>query len=100
MRVNSKNLQVDSIKNSITPLDFYCHELLGATLKRHGWNDGGLCPFHEDNKPGSFHVNIETGAYKCFSCGSAGGDIITFVMERYSLTLIEALQRLSDEWGV
>ncbi|HAJ19879.1 MAG TPA: hypothetical protein DCL95_07445, partial [Rhodospirillaceae bacterium] len=40
----------------------------------------GLCPFHADTRPGSFVVNKATGAFKCFSCGEQGGDIITFHM--------------------
>jgi DNA primase len=100
MRTNSKNLQVDFIKNTITPLDFYKYELPCANLKRYGWKDGGLCPFHNDRKPGSFRVNLNTGAFKCFACGASGGDIIAFTMERYGLTFIDALQKLADEWGV
>jgi len=100
MRTNSKYLQADFIKDRLWPLDFYSHELPGANLKRNGWNDGGLCPFHDDNKPGSFYVNIVTGAYKCFACGAAGGDIIAFTMSLYGLKFVEALQKLADDWGL
>jgi len=97
---NKQNLHVDYIKSSINPFDFYRHELPHARLKKHGWNDGGLCPFHSDNKPGSFRVNLETGAYKCFACGMAGGDIIAFIMALHGLQFVEALKKLSDEWGL
>lgn len=95
-----KKLNVDSIKQSLSPLDFYRYELPNAPLKKHGWNDGGLCPFHSDNKPGSFRVNLATGAYKCFACGMAGGDVIAFVMALYGLRFVEALDKLADEWGL
>ena len=90
----------DSIKNSVDPLDFYAHELPGALLKRPGWNDGGLCVFHADNNAGSFRVNITTGAFKCFSCGAAGSDVIAFVMALYGLNFGEALHKLADDWGL
>jgi DNA primase len=97
---NSQNLNVDYIKNSLSPLDFYVHELPNAPLKKHGWNDGGLCPFHSDNKPGSFRVNLVTGAFKCFACGMAGGDVIAFVMALHGLQFVEALAKLADDWGL
>lgn len=95
-----QKLNVDFIKNSLSPLDFYSHELRSAKLKRQGWNDGGLCPFHADNKPGSFRVNLTTGAYKCFACGIAGGDVIAFVMALYDLNFVDALAKLANDWGL
>jgi DNA primase len=97
---NSKKLRPDYIKHLLSPFDFYRHELPGATLKRLGWNDGGLCPFHSDNKPGSFRVNLATGAYKCFACGMAGGDVVAFTMALYGLKFAEALLKLADDWGL
>jgi DNA primase len=67
-KAHSQKLNVNSIKNALNPQDFYRHELPGAKLKKHEWNDGGLCPFHSDKKPGSFRVNLTTGAFKCFAC--------------------------------
>jgi DNA primase len=90
----------EHVKNSIVPIDFYRHELPDAKLKRHGWNDGGLCPFHDDRKTGNFRVNLTTGAFKCFACGTYGGDIIAFTMKRYGLNFREALQTLSQTWGL
>lgn len=97
--INQK-LSSDSIKNSLNPRDFYRHELPSARLKKSEWNDGGLCPFHGDHKPGSFRVNLMTGAYKCFACGAAGGDVIAFTMALYGLQFIEALAKLADDWGL
>ncbi len=96
----NKKLNADYIKRSLLPFDFYRHELPGATLKKHSWNDGGLCCFHADNKPGSFRVNLTTGAFKCFSCGIAGGDVIAFTMAVYGLEFVEALAKLADDWGL
>lgn len=93
-------LQTDYIKCSILPIDFYRHELPCATFKNKEWNNGGLCPFHSDNNSGSFHVNIQTGAFKCFSCGVVGGDIIAFAMALHGLGFSEAINQLSMEWGL
>ncbi|PPC90455.1 MAG: hypothetical protein CTY34_07685 [Methylobacter sp.] len=95
-----QNLSVNYIKSAINTLDFYRHELHNAPLKKHGWNDGGLCPFHSDNKPGSFRVNLITGAFKCFACGAAGSDVIAFAMALYGLEFVEALAKLVDDWGL
>ncbi|WP_052700776.1 CHC2 zinc finger domain-containing protein [Methylocucumis oryzae] len=93
-------LRADYIKEAVNPADFYRHELPDARLKQSGWNDGGLCPFHADNKPGSFRVNLQTGAYRCFACDAAGGDVIAFTMALHGLKFVEALAQLARDWGL
>jgi DNA primase len=96
----SQRLDANFIKSSISPLNFYRFELPDAPIKKHGWNNGGLCPFHADKNPGSFQVNTETGAFKCFSCGIKGGDIIAFTMALHDLGFCDALIKLADDWGL
>jgi len=91
---------VQTIKDAINPTDFYATELQGMKHSSKEWNNGGLCPFHTDSRPGSFYVNTDTGAYTCYSCGSKGGDIVAFIMERDGLVFHEALKQLSEQWGV
>jgi DNA primase len=62
--------------------------------------DGGLCPFHDDHNPGSYRVNLDAGAYRCFSCGASGSDIIAYTMDMQGCGFIEALHLLADDWGV
>lgn len=90
------------LKAAVSPVDFYRAELLGAPAWKRGavWVDGGLCPFHADRNTGSFRVNLDTGAFKCFSCGSIGADILAFAMQRDRLSFPEALEKLSREWGL
>lgn len=95
-----QKLNAEYIKNSLYPFDFYRHELPNAPLKKHGWNDGGLCPFHSDNKPGSFRVNLTTGAFTCFACGTKGGDVIAFTMALHGLNFTEAMKQLENDWGI
>lgn len=88
------------LKENVCFKAFYEKELPEASLFKYvGWQQGGRCPFHEDKHAGSFHVNLDTGAFKCFSCGAKGCDIIAFLQLRDHLTFVKALQKLSAEWG-
>ena len=89
----------EQIKNTLSPADFYRYHL-NAPLTKHGLNNGGLCPFHNDRKAGSFFVNLNSGAFTCYSCGTKGGDIIAFTMSLYGLTFTEALAQLTSDWGL
>jgi len=91
-----------AIKDAIDPYDFYLKEL---GLPRYGYQSGvwrvaGTCPFHDDRKAGSFKVNTETGAFKCWSCGASGGDIIAFRQQRNDLDFIDTLRTLTQDWRI
>jgi DNA primase len=64
-------------------------------LSKRGNNYIGLCPFHHEKTP-SFSVSEDKKMYYCFGCG-AGGNIITFVMEKENLTFVEALTFLAEK---
>jgi DNA primase len=65
----------------------------GIELRGRGaWRDA-LCPFHEDTKP-SLRVRVETGAFRCMTCGARGGDVLAFLRVRYGLGFVEAARRL------
>lgn len=102
MGIGPCRYDVRSIKLEITAHDFYLQEqaLDRFKNKSHGWVEAGLCPFHDDRSSGSFRINLESGAYRCFSCGAKGGDIIAFTMAKYDLSFNEALKQLAYEWGV
>jgi DNA primase len=76
-----------TIKSRVKPATYFAARL-GASLNPHGssWQVAGLCPFHSDAQPGSFKVNVITGAAVCFSCGFRAGDVIAFeqALERCS----------------
>ena len=87
-------------KQKISPKDYYKDNLKGSLGKPsnnnwHVWN--GLCPFHADKNSGSFFINIRTGAFKCFSCGSSGGDIISFHMLNRSINFKTAIKELKGD---
>ena len=90
-----------NVKAYIPPNNFYQAELPTMPPPRgRVWCDGGLCPFHPDKHSGSFWVNLENGAFTCFSCGTKGGDIIAFTQQRDGLSFPEAVQKLTDDWGL
>jgi hypothetical protein len=90
----------EAVKRSIPPARFYRCELPDMPHGRAGgWVDGGLCPFHADSQAGSFRVNLDTGAFRCFSCGAHGGDVLAFALQRHGGTFPETLARLAREWG-
>ncbi len=65
----------------------------GVELRGRGaWRDA-LCTFHEDTKP-SLRVRVETGAFRCMSCGARGGDVLAFLRLRCGLGFVEAARRL------
>lgn len=58
----------------------------------------GLCPFHQEKTP-SFTVLVDIGRYHCFGCG-ADGDAISLLTESGGLTFREAVEDLSDRYGL
>lgn len=90
----------EQIKRAIAPPDYYRAALPDIPLKRIGWNDGGLCPFHDDKRRGSFRIHAETGGFMCFACGAGGGDIIAFEMKRYGIGFSDALAKMAKDWGL
>ncbi len=93
-------INTSRLKELIDPIDFYVYEgHYLETRKKGEWKSGGLCPFHNDQKAGSFFINSLKGAFKCFSCGASGGDIIAYTQKKYEISFLEACQRLCKEWG-
>ncbi|MDT4330825.1 CHC2 zinc finger domain-containing protein [Methylomonas sp. MED-D] len=93
-------LNAEKIKNEISPTIFYQSVLRNIKLDRYDWNEAGLCPFHNDRKAGSFFVNVNSGAFNCFSCGAKGSDIIAFTKQHYDLSFVDALKKLQADWGL
>lgn len=89
----------DNLKSSLSPERYYSAHLNGSCGKPtgHGWHTwNGLCPFHNDKRAGSFVVNKSTGAFKCFSCGESGGDIIAFHMKANGMSFKQAFKHLQE----
>lgn len=69
-----------------------------VTLKKKGNSYFGLCPFHNE-KTASFSVSMEKQMYYCFGCG-AGGNVITFIMEKENYNFIETIQLLAKKRNI
>jgi putative DNA primase/helicase len=99
--LNTRTLDAATVKASIDPGAFYAAEFPRWKPKRaETWNEGPLCPFHADTKPGSFRVHTGTGQFVCYSCGARGQDIIAYAQRRLALSFQDALQALCDTWGI
>lgn len=99
-RKSRRQMNISELKESIDPIDFYIWEGHHVETRKKGeWKSGGLCPFHNDHNAGSFFISSLNGAFKCFSCGASGGDVIAYTQKKHELTFLEACQRLSQEWG-
>lgn len=69
-----------------------------VTLKKHGSNLWGVCPFHKEKTP-SFSVNPARNIFKCFGCGKAGNSV-RFIMEHEHYSFQEALRYLAKKYGI
>ena len=67
-------------------------------LKRAGSSYKGLCPFHNEKTP-SFTVDEKKQLFHCFGCG-AGGDVVSFIMQKEGLTYPESLEYLANKAGI
>ena len=74
-----------------SPSNYY--QAQGLKLAGGGAWKSALCPFHDDHKP-SLRVRLDSGGFKCMSCGIRGGDILAFHMQRYDLEFIAAAKQL------
>lgn len=76
-------------RERLPPPESYYHERFG-TLKPNGkgWTQV-RCVFHDDCNP-SLSVNVTTGAYKCFSCGAHGGDVLAFHQRLHGFSFKQA----------
>lgn len=56
-----------------------------------------LCPFHKEDTPSCF-IDLQKG-FICFGCKSSG-DSLEFVRKKYNLTFFEALEVISNDFGL
>ena len=94
MAVSYENI-IEKIKEQMNIVDLIEEYLY---LKKSGSNHIGLCPFHNEKTP-SFTVSDEKQIFHCFGCG-AGGDGITFIMQRENLDFMDAVRFLADKYNI
>lgn len=86
------------IKDLLSRVDIV--EVVGQTvsLRRHGLNYFGRCPFHSEKSP-SFTVSPQKQFFHCFGCG-AHGSALGFVMDHEGMSFPEAVRKLAKEVGM
>jgi hypothetical protein len=57
-------------------------------------------PTRADRKPGSFKINLRTGAWADFAIGRKGGDLISLAAFLFGLSQADAAVRIADMLGV
>ena len=86
---------LETLKERIDLIDVLTPHL---DLKRSGVSYKACCPFHDEKSP-SFIVKRGDSHYHCFGCG-AHGDAIAFLMNHLKLTFSDAVEQLSERFGV
>ena len=71
-------------------------EAAGVTLKKHGKDYLGLCPFHDDKEP-SLVISPEKNLWHCLGACQTGGSVIDWVMKVEGVSFREAVERLQAE---
>ncbi len=57
-------------------------------------------PTRADTKPGSFTINVVTGAWSDFATGDKGGDLVSLVAYMNGIKQGEAADRLAEFLGI
>jgi DNA primase catalytic core len=70
-------------------------EARGVTLRRHGKDLLGLCPFHDDREP-SLVISPETNLWHCLGACNVGGSVVDWVMKTEGLSFRHAIEYLRD----
>ena len=71
----------------------------GVELKRAGSKLKACCPFHSERTP-SFVVDPAKNTWHCYGSCAEGGDSISYVMKKESLSFIEAVKFLAKKYNV
>lgn len=72
-------------------------EGMGITLKRHGADLIGLCPFHDDHEP-SLVITPKTNLWHCLGACQCGGSVIDWVMKAEGVSFRHAVELLQAEY--
>jgi DNA primase len=70
-------------------------ETSGVSLQKHGGEQIGQCPFHEDGAS-SLIVSTADNRWRCSGACDVGGDVIDWVMKRHGVSFHHAVELLRD----
>ena len=86
--------EIDRLKREVSLVRLV--ESQGVTLKKHGKDYLGLCPFHDDREP-SLVVSPEKNLWHCLGACGEGGDVIQWVMKRQGVSFRHAVELLRED---
>ena len=72
-------------------------ESQSITLKKHGKDLIGLCPFHDDNDP-SLVITPEKNLWHCLGACQSGGSVIDWVMKAEGVSFRHAVELLMNDY--
>lgn len=73
------------------PVDYFERE--GVRLIGRGEWRSAICCFHDDSRP-SLSVNVKTGKFRCWACGTHGSNVLDFHIARHGLSFARAARDL------
>ncbi|MGD9163946.1 MAG: CHC2 zinc finger domain-containing protein, partial [Chromatiales bacterium] len=73
-------------------------EGMGISLKRHGSDLIGLCPFHDDKEP-SLVISPEKNLWHCLGACQTGGSVIDWVMKAEGVSFRHAVELLLADYA-
>ncbi len=85
--------QIERLKQTISLVRLV--ESQGITLKKHGKDYLGLCPFHDDREP-SLVISPEKNLWHCLGACGEGGDVINWTMKSQGVSFRHAVELLRD----
>ena len=86
--------QIERLKQAVSLVGLV--ERQGITLKRHGKDYLGLCPFHDDKEP-SLVISPEKNLWHCLGACQTGGSVIDWVMKIEGVSFREAVEWLQAD---
>jgi len=77
-----------------SPHEYYSDQALNKFKVNSAGNRAtACCPFHNDRTP-SLSMNLETGWFKCWGCGTSGSGVLDFHMQLHLYDFKTACQEL------
>lgn len=85
--------QIERLKQEVSLVRLV--EGQGITLKKHGKDYLGLCPFHDDREP-SLVISPDKNLWHCLGACGEGGDVISWMMKSQGVSFRHAVELLRD----
>ncbi len=90
------NDQIERLKQEVSVQRLA--EGMGITLKRHGVDLLGLCPFHDDKDP-SLVITPKENLWHCLGACQCGGSVIDWVMKAEGISFRHAVELLQADYA-